>query len=333
MAAADGRASADLSEALLREPQRFEFFQAVRLFERLRGRAPVGQDAAPDQETMRFRALPSLSFPPAQISRVRPGTEGGPPEMVVSVLGLTGPSGVLPQHYTTLLLRRKREKDHSLHDFLDLFNHRLVSLFYRAWEKYRLPFAYEKSRLAGEEDGADPVSTCLYCLVGLGTDGLRGRPPVADETFLYYAGHFAHYPRSALALEELLQDYFGVPVRVEQAQGQWLRLEEDDCSALPGGDRADGLNNQLGLNVVVGERVWDRQGKFRLRLGPVPYEQFRRFLPGGDGSIDSSKKNSFIYDLANVAIPPVVNSELNVWNYSAELKEKGTSTSIISHRN
>jgi type VI secretion system protein ImpH len=283
MAAANGRASADLNEALLREPHRFEFFQAVRLFERLRGRATVGQDAAPEQETVRFRALPSLSFPPAEINRLRPGTEAAPAVMVVSFLGLTGPSGVLPQHYTTLLLRRNREKDHSLHDFLDLFNHRLVSLFYRAWEKYRLPFAYEKSRLTGEEEGADPVSACLYSLVGLGTDGLRGRPPIPDEAFLYYAGHFAHYPRSALALEGLLQDYFGVPVRVEQAQGQWLTLEEDDRSALPGCERADGLNIQLGLNLVVGERVWDRQSKFRLRLGPVHYEDFQRFLPGGEG--------------------------------------------------
>jgi type VI secretion system protein ImpH len=283
MAAANRRESADLTDALLHRPQRFEFFQAVRLLARLRGRAPVGEDAAPDQEAVRFRALLSHSFPPAEIDRLRPGVQDGPPVMVVGFLGLTGPAGVLPTHYTTLLLCRTREKDRALHDFLDLFNHRLVSLFYRAWEKYRLPIAYEKSRLECEDLGVDPVTASLYCLVGLGTDGLRGLSPITDEALLYYAGHFAHYPRSAVALEGLLQDYFGVPLRVEQAQGQWLTLEADDQSALPGGDGDGGRNHQLGLNVIVGERAWDRQSKFRLRIGPVNYGQFCNFLPGGDG--------------------------------------------------
>jgi type VI secretion system protein ImpH len=283
MAAANGRASTDLNETLLREPQRFEFFQAVRLLERLRPNAPVGQDAMPDQEVVRFRALPSLSFPAAEINRLRHTAERGPLEMVVSFLGLTGPSAMLPQHYTTLLLRRMREKDHALHDFLDLFNHRLVSLFYRAWQKYRLPIAFETSRLGSEEQGADPVSTCLYCLVGLGTDGLRHQLSIADDAFLYYAGHFTTYPRSALALQGILQDYFDVPIHVEQAQGQWLTLEEDSRSVLPGADYPQGQNNKSGLNLIVGDRVWDVQSKFRLRLGPLTYDQFRHFLPSGDG--------------------------------------------------
>ena len=161
MAAADGGESAGLIEALRREPYRFDFFQAVRLLEHLGGRAPVGRDAAPDEEAVRFRALPALRFPAAEISRLSQ-TPDGPPEMVVSFLGLTGPSGVLPQHYTTLLLSRIRGKDYSLRDFLDLFNHRITSLFHRAWEKYRLPFSYERSRQDGKEEGADPITTCLY---------------------------------------------------------------------------------------------------------------------------------------------------------------------------
>jgi len=203
--------------------------------------------------------------------------------MVVSFLGLTGPSGVLPQHYTTLLLSRVRGKDFALRDFLDLFNHRLVSLFHRAWEKYRLPFSYERSRLESGAEGADPVTTTLYCLVGLGTDGLRGRLSVADEAFLYYAGHFAHHPRSALGLEGLLQDYFGMPLRVEQAQPQWLTLDEEDRSLMPGGDHPDGRCARLGMDMVVGERVRDVQSKFRLRVGPVDYTAFRRFFPGSAG--------------------------------------------------
>jgi type VI secretion system protein ImpH len=301
MAAEAGGKGPGLSGELFREGYRFDFFQAVRLLERLaqeRARQdprcpqqPMGQDSPPDREAVRFRALPSLSFPAAAVSQISqppadgPATDGPlrPLEMVVAFLGLTGPQGVLPQHYTTLLLRRLRDKDYALRDFLDLFHHRSISLFYRAWEKYRLPFAYERFRLeqAGEE--ADLCTWCLYCLVGLGTAGLRGRLEIDDEAFLYYSGHFAHYPRSAVALEGMLADYFELPVRVQQAQGQWLTLDAEDRSLLPGPELPQGRNHQLGVSVIVGERIWDVQSKFRLRLGPVSYAQFRRLMPNGDG--------------------------------------------------
>jgi type VI secretion system protein ImpH len=202
-------------------------------------------------------------------------------EMTVSFLGLTGPQGVLPPHYTALVLQRIKTKDFVFRDFLDLFNHRVVSLFYRAWEKYRLPFSYERASLEGEE--VDPITTILYCLVGLGTEGLRGRLSVPDESFLFYGGHFAHYPRSASALEAMLRDYFGLPIKVNQAHGQWLTLEADDRSLMPGPGNSEPQNCQLGVNVIAGERVWDVQSKFRIQMGPVNYEQFCRYLPGGPG--------------------------------------------------
>jgi type VI secretion system protein ImpH len=243
----------------------------------------VGHDALPGDEVVHFRALAALSFAASPVSQVRqpPAPDGGPeppPEMVVSFFGLTGPSGVLPQHYTALLLRRVRAKDFALRDFLDVFNHRAVSLFYRAWEKYRLPFAYERARL-NPEGGLDLATLALYSLVGLGTGRLRGLLQVDDEAFLYYAGHFAHFPRSASALEGLLCDYFALPVRVEQFQGQWLSLAPEDRSRLADAARPRGLNSALGVDAVAGERVWDVQGKFRLRVGPLTYAQFRRFMP------------------------------------------------------
>jgi type VI secretion system protein ImpH len=292
MVPARGRQVPDLSERLQREPYRFDFFQAVRLLERLareegpaaRGR-PVGADHLPDQECVRFRALPSLSFPAAAVAQVRaPAASKAPaerpaPEMQVTFLGLTGASGVLPAHYTATLLRRLRGKDHALRDLLDLFNHRLVSLFYRAWEKYRLPVAYERSRL--EESGGQPerVAQALHSLIGLGTAGLRGRRDFPDEAFLYYAGHFAHHPRSAAGLERVLADFFALPLRVLQLQGQWLCLEPDDQAELPSPARPRGRNNRLGCDAVLGDRVWDVRGKFRVRIGPLGYAQFRRFFP------------------------------------------------------
>lgn len=298
MAAEDGREGAGLSRELFRAPYRFDFFQAVRLIERWYDersrrdprwrREPVGLDQ-PLREVVRFRALPSLGFPAGEISQIReppegPGAEPGspPPEMVVAFLGLIGPSGVLPRHYTELVLRRIRDKDFALRDFLDLFHHRLISLFFRAWEKYRLPFAYERSQLDPSGRRPDLATRGLYSLVGMGTGGLRGRLDFDDEAFVYFGGHFSHFPRSASALEGLLGEYFEVPIVVQELQGQWLYLDRDDRALMPGPGLLDGRNNQLGVSLVVGERVWDIQCKFRLRIGPLDYPEFRALMPNGD---------------------------------------------------
>lgn len=287
-----GRNRASLSEQLFEEPYRFEFFQAVRLLERTARqqarsgetplRLPVGEDARPEDEALRFRAMPSLAFPTGEISEVHraPG-EGALWEMVVTFMGLVGPNGVLPQHYTAMVISRLRNKDHALRDFLDLFHHREISLFYRAWEKYRFAFGYEKRRLAGEESD-DLFTRCLYSLVGMGTGGLRARQEFDDEALLYYGGLFAHYPRSAISLEILLADYFRLPVAIRQFQGQWLYLNADDLSLLPSPRSSKASNNGLGVNLVVGERVWDVEGSFRVRVGPLSYAEFRRLLPDGE---------------------------------------------------
>jgi type VI secretion system protein ImpH len=291
-----------VNRELYKAPFQFDFFQAVRLLEhRLRDQARdgppgdsqpqgqgVGLDLHPAHEGVRFRAQPSLGFPAAAISEIRhvPISPDAtplphPPEMIVSFLGLTGPSGVLPRHYTELLLRRIREKDYALRDFLDLFNHRLISLFYRAWEKYRWPVAWERSRLDDPGGEPDVATLGLYCLVGLGTAGLRGRLETDDDLFLYYSGHFAHFPRSASALESLLADYLEMHVEVLQCRGQWLRIGADDQAVLPSARDAQGRNNQLGLNLVVGERIWELQSKFRLRIGPLTWHQFTAIMPNG----------------------------------------------------
>jgi type VI secretion system protein ImpH len=195
--------------------------------------------------------------------------------MAVAFMGLTGPAGVLPRHYTELLIERMRQKDPALRDFLDLFNHRFISLFYRAWEKYRVPIGYE--RAASNQQGHDPLSLCLFDLMGMGTKGLQGRLGVEDETLLFYAGLMAQHPRSASALEGLLAAYFEVPVRTVQFAGQWLPLPEEDRSRLGVGE----ANSALGVNTVLGTRVWDQQAKFVLQVGPLTYAEFCDLLPSG----------------------------------------------------
>jgi type VI secretion system protein ImpH len=190
---------------------------------------------------------------------------------MVTFMGLTGPAGVLPRCYSAFLLSRIRERDRTLVDFLDLFNHRLISLFYRAWEKYRFGVTYER-------DGVDSVSKYLISMVGLGTPGLEKRLGVPDERLLSYTGLLSLQARSAVALEQLLEDYFDVPVEVEQFVGVWRRLDAGDQCLFNDGDS---YSEQLGVAAVVGDAIWDRQSRIRLKLGPLDQERYLSFLPSG----------------------------------------------------
>ena len=280
MAAESRRTDPSLEQVLFQEGYRFEFFQAVRILERLyRARLPVGRDSIPSREVVRFHSLLSLAFPASAIHDVASSDNGEkPPEMIVAFMGLFGLTGVLPRHYTELLLERVRYRDFALRDFLDIFNHRMISLFYRAWEKYRFPVAYERSRLSGGKD-YDAFSLSLFHLVGMGTEGLRDRLESGDGAFLYYSGLAAQQPRSASALEVMLGDYFGVPVTVNQFLGAWLRLDDENRTRLG----ANGANNLLGTTAIVGSKWWDQQSAFRVVLGPLSFKQFREFLPSEKG--------------------------------------------------
>jgi type VI secretion system protein ImpH len=256
---------------LAREPYCFGFFQAVRLLARiLSGRQAVGRFHHPATEIVRFSAHATLTFPASEIQSLD-WQEEQQPWMAVNFMGLTGPVGVLPLYYTELVMERLRSRDTGLRDFLDIFNHRAISLFYRAWEKYRLPIAYESSR-----QGA--FLQLLLSIVGLGTPGLADRQTVRDESLVFYAGLMCQQPRSASALERLLGDYFGVPVEVEQFVGAWCRLDADTETRFRD---TEGLSRQLGGGAVIGDEVWDPQSRVRLKLGPLALGRYLDFLPSG----------------------------------------------------
>lgn len=260
-------------EQLLRTiPQEFEFFQAVRLFERiLPGRAPVGRFVTPSKEVVRFGAHASMPFPASQIQDVLwPQTPGAAPRVVINFMGLSGPSGLLPLYYTELIVDRVRQKDHALKDFLDVFNHRMLSLFYQAWEKYRFTIAYER----GERDR---FSHHLMDLIGLGTKRLENRLSIRDDSLLFYAGLLSLRPRSAAALQQILWDYFDIPVEIEQFVGAWHRLDESNVCRFV----ADDASEQLGLGAIVGDEIWDQQSGVRIKLGPMGLREYLDFLPSG----------------------------------------------------
>ena len=265
----------NIDQELFDEPYRFEFFQAVRLLEKIYPeRRPVGRDALPHNEVIRFRTRMALDFPASEIHEIIDSvdetTGQKKSEMFVNFMGMGGPLGVLPTHYTELMVERARYRDTAMWAFLDIYTHRAVSLFFRAWEKYRFPVQYERGR--------DDFTEYLFDFAGLGTKGLRGRMDLEDESLLPYAGLLGQRPHSAIALQQIVADYFAIPAEIIQFFGQWIDLEAENIT------RVGTANSGLGLTTIVGSRVWEQQSKFRFRLGPLPFKQFQAFLPNGTAS-------------------------------------------------
>ncbi len=261
-----------LNQLLLDEPYRFEFFQAVRMLEKIYPeRQAVGLGAMPHEEIVRFRSHVSFNFPASEIQKLEESinelSDEKKLEMFVNFMGMVGMSGVMPLPYTEMVATRARYKDTAMWAFLDMFSHRMISMFFRAWEKYRFPVGYER--------GQDKFTNYLFDFVGLGTQGLRGRMSLEDESLLPYSGLIAQKPHSSNALANILADYFSVNAKVIQFFGQWLDLDSQSITKL------GAENSLLSRSAIVGTRIWDQQSKFRIVLGAMTFKQFQAFLPNG----------------------------------------------------
>jgi type VI secretion system protein ImpH len=251
-------------EALTRTPRRFGFDAAVRVLTLAR-RSP---DPA---EVAHFRSPPGLTYPPADVLEFR-GT--GKPDVTVGMIGLTGPSGVLPRHYTDTVVQALRGRSGSLHTFLDLLGHRFVAFFARAGVKYRPARAAETAALRTPA-ARDPITDVLLALTGHGTSHLTERMLIGTPSLLHYAGLFAMRPRSAERLSALASDWLGMRVEVIEFAGAWLSLPPDQRSRVG----AMGQFNQLSANAAAGVRAWDPQARIVLRVGPLDRAGFERLLP------------------------------------------------------
>lgn len=260
-----------LKERLLKDCHHFSFFQAVGLLESLLPeKKPLGETLAPFEEPVRFTSKPGFVFPSCDISKMEYGDESKPVDMEVSFMGLVGPSGVLPHWYNEQVLERLRNNDHGQNSFYNIFNHRLISLFYLAWKKHRLCTRYKP----GEKDR---VSNYFLCLTGLGTSGLIDRIGLPENSLVhYYSGLLSrHTPSSSVAIEAVVSYFSGISAKVEQFIERLLPINQEDQTQM-------GMANcQLGIDAVCGSYVWENQTKFRVHLGPMGFDDFFRFMPNG----------------------------------------------------
>jgi type VI secretion system protein ImpH len=297
MADADRGSPAGLTARLAAEGYRYEFFQAVALLEHLAARQAdekyrhqsgaytegvagrttenpfrpdrLGEGADPAREAMSLASPAALRFAPSDIVGIS-GLEGeGRVRVETRVLGLAGGGGPLPDWVTELMALRAPRGDRAMRDFLDLFNHRLLSLLYRVRDKARVGFGYRPPETT-------PAARYLLSLIGMGTGGLAERMAVPDRLLLSYAGLLAGTTRSVGALERLLSHALAVPVKVSPLTGRWLHLPEQELTRLGRG----GAHNRLGGGAMLGGRVWDVESCFTLVVGPLGWAQVQDFLPG-----------------------------------------------------
>jgi type VI secretion system protein ImpH len=268
MAAYGWRRRRAVDQGLFEEGHLFSFLQAVRLLEEMHpDRTPPGEGIDPNAEVVRFRSAVRLDFPASDVEEVHQAN-GGPARMTVNVMGLAGLHGPLPPSFSELAMERAFSGDRALRDFLDVFNHRLVSLLYRARKKYR-------PALDPGAPGHGRIAKVLLALVGLGTPHLAQRMGVEDRSLLPYAGFLLAKPRPTVELIRLLEDCFGVAVEIAERKGSWHALERGDATLL------GRQNHALGIHTIVGSRVWDQAARFEVRLGPLSYDQFLSYLPTG----------------------------------------------------
>ena len=268
-------------EALFAAPERYGFFQAVRLLLMAQRSSPHPLRIDPDK--LRFGGVASLAFPPTEIDTLQrgaasddnTGAQQGPHTLRVNFMGLAGPSGVLPRSYTEWLITLRQARDQGAQDFFDIFNHRLIAMFWQAWARHRPEIGADHAMHAG-------ILRHIFDLVGMGTPHLYKSLFAPGKSTLrtppgsalgYYSGLVSQRPHGAGSLAQVMSDFLDAPVAVEGCVGTWQRIPPADLTRL--GRQA----TRLGQDCLLGTLFWDRQTTLRLRIGPLRAARFDALMP------------------------------------------------------
>ena len=265
--------SPSTSEQLLEHIYSVSFCQLMRCIQ-IEHRTRIGMEREISKQSVQLIADLDANFPSNELASWTP--TDGRPKLAVSFFGLFGPSSALPNHYTQTILERVRQKDHTLREFLDIFNHRMLSLFYRAGEKHSFPVAFETAHASRVED---TLTHAMWSLIGNRLSAARDRLSFDDKSLLYYGGQFASSRPSAESLRACVQDFSGINASIETLVGQWLMLEITEQSRIGSLPMGTMMGNRLGIDTIVGSRIWDVENRFRVSMGPVDWDTFNEYLP------------------------------------------------------
>lgn len=265
----------ELALLLERDSARMDFFQVLRLIENAHPGLPrIGASLRPRDDAVRFGQDPALVFQPTALGQFLRADGAARARLAVNFFGLMGANGPLPLHITEYVRDRLRHGgDGTMLAFLDVFHHRMLSLFYRAR-------ATAEPVISLDRADNDRFSTFVGSMFGIGAPALRERDAIGDFAKLHFAGLLANKTRPASGLVTILRAYFKLPFQVEQFVGHWMRLPDEVQSRI-GMEALAGSGNRLGSSLILGRSVWDCQHKFRIVIGPLDYADYGRFMPGG----------------------------------------------------
>jgi len=265
--------SDSLTAGLKSKPYAFDFFQAARRLECTNPTLPrIGRSSKPQSDPVRFCQNVSLAFAPASVAAYEAATEQDPAKISVNFFGLLGPSGPMPLPMTEYVYDRlHNRKDPTLASFLDVFNHRMTCLFYRAW-------ACNQQAVSHDREDEDRFVAYIGSLLGIGDDSLQDRDALPDVAKLHYSGRLACQSKNAEGLREILADYFEIPVDIHEFVGRWIDLPEEYRCYLG----TSPSSARLGSTSILGGRFWECQQAFRIAFGPMDFSKYLRFLPGSE---------------------------------------------------
>jgi type VI secretion system protein ImpH len=264
------RYKTNIISKLIAVPRDFNFFQAIRILKRylLFSKQP---------KKLLFKNASSAAFPAADIIKISSF------ELLVSFMGLTGQNGILPEHYSEVLLERLNQKDNTLADFLNIFHDRILHLFYDIWQLDKYYIAFETTahfRNDGEQKAVVYDQTLRFINAASGQPKLASdNQLLPEDLWLFYAGLLNFQSRPAASLKLILQDYFLLPISISNYAPEWVKIDEKDRTRLA---KYPAAHSGLGIDAVVGKRIWHIQNRFNIQIGPINYKEFKRLLPNGD---------------------------------------------------
>lgn len=258
-----------LNDAVSR-PWQYSFYSLTRLVNAQYSTLPLlGRAKKPKNERLKYGQYPSMTFSPREISSIE--HKGDHYKISLFSLGVLGPNSVLPLHYTEIIKDSiENRKDRTLANFLDIFHHRYISLIYRTW-------AQSKPVVSLDRKKEDYFSENIAKLVGLRVCE-QENSLLPMHARLAMVPHLIHEGKSPENLEASLNHFFAVPIKLEEFQLHWLKLDESDTTKL-------GMIRQssyLEEGAVLGGEVPDCQSKIRLVIGPMSLKKYMRFTPDGE---------------------------------------------------
>lgn len=273
MAGADGQEADPLIDRLTSEPYAFDFYQAVRLLQMKFSAYPrIGTSWSPAKDPVRFAQNPFLEFAPSTLEAVQWTDRSKPPVVFTRHFGLFGPNGPLPLCLTDYARKRiLHHGDRTFTAFCNIFHHRLLSFFFRAWADARKTVDQDRPK-------EQRWSYYVGSLCGLGMDSLLERDAIPDQAKLYHVSRLMQQTRNAEGLETIIQDFFSIKTQIITFMGRWMTIPSDSRWQL-GGTSGNGT---LGSTAIVGSRIWTCQLNFRIRMGPMKLPELESLLPNRD---------------------------------------------------